>query len=104
MFDGFARCDQIDALERQRKILAARHDPNDFIEYTMKGEGGQSLVQEPGHREWQDIWTAKERAIILGPVGCGKTSQIRGRLLWEIGRDPDDTRIAYISETQGHPK
>lgn len=32
------------------------------------------------------------------------TTQLRGRLLWEIGKDPDDTRVAYVSATQGHPK
>lgn len=104
-FDGFSdREDLIDCYEQSQMIQAAYDDPNAFIEYTMKGEGGLPLVQEAGHREWQEIWTHEEKSVILGPVGTGKSSQLRARLLWEIGRDPNDTRIAYISATQGHPK
>lgn len=32
------------------------------------------------------------------------STQLRLRLIWEIGRDPEDIRIAYVSATQGHPK
>ncbi len=94
----------MDAWERAQAIERARNNPNDFVEFIMRGEGGAYIRQEDGHREWQDIWSAVEKSVILGPVGCGKTSQIRARLIWEIGRDPEDTRIAYISATQGHPK
>lgn len=105
-FDGFAaeRDDLLDAFERQEQIEAARRCPNAFIEYVAKGDGGEYIRQEDGHREWQAIWTEYDKSIILGPVGTGKTSQLRYRLIWEIGRDPEDTRIAYVSNTQAHPK
>lgn len=105
-FDG-ATCereDLLDAWERQERILAARANPNDFVEYTTKGDGGEYITQEAGHREWQDIWSRYEKSVILGPVGTGKTTQLRKRLIWEIGHDPEDTRIAYVSNTQQHPK
>jgi hypothetical protein len=105
-FDGFSwdREALVDCYEQQQQVLAAREDPNAFIEYTMRGEGGLQLQQEAGHREWQAIWTREEKSVILASVGTGKTTQLRGRLIYEIGKDPDDTRIAYISATQGHPK
>lgn len=105
-FDGFA-CDYEDALdayERAERIEAARRDPNSFVEYTVIGDGGAPIVQEPGHREWQAIWTEHEKSVLLGPVGTGKTTQLRSRLIWEIGHDPEDTRIAYVSQTQSHPR
>ena len=82
-FDGFA-CDYEDALdayERAERIEAARRDPNSFVEYTVLGDGGAPIVQEPGHREWQAIWTEHEKSVILGPVGTGKTTLLRSRLL-----------------------
>lgn len=105
-FDGLtdAHEAELDAYERALQIDAARRDPDAFIEYVFRGEGGRPLRQEPGHREWQQIWSDYEKSVILGPVGCGKSTQLRGRLLWEIGQDPDDTRIAFVSATQGHPK
>jgi hypothetical protein len=95
---------ELDIYERQETILAARRDPNAFIEYVMKGEGNARIVQEAGHREWQDIWTRYDKSVVLGSVGTGKTTQLRGRLIYEIGRDPEDTRVAYVSATQSHPK
>ena len=32
------------------------------------------------------------------------TTQVRGRLLFEIGKDPDRTFIAYVSASEDHPK
>lgn len=95
---------ELDAYERSLQIEAARRDPNAFIEYVFRGDGARPLRQEQGHREWQQIWSDYEKSVILGPVGCGKSTQLRGRLLWEMGQDPDDTRIAFVSATQGHPK
>lgn len=95
---------ELDIYERSEAVIAARRDPNACIEYIFRGEGGQRLRQEAGHIEWQRIWTERERAVILGPIGTGKTTQIRGRLIFEMGNDPEDTRIAYVSATQSHPK
>ena len=72
-FDGVPNVElELDVFERQEQIHAARKDPNAFIEYVFRGEGGRRLKQERGHIEWQRIWSEKERSVILGPVGCGK--------------------------------
>lgn len=41
--------------------------------------------------------------MVLGPVFHGKSVQLRWRLLWEIGRNPN-IRIAFLSATERHPK
>lgn len=103
-FDPVPGAYELDIYDRSEQIQLARRDPNAFIEYVFRGEGGQRLRQEKGHREWQEIWSRYDRSVILGPIGCGKTTQIRGRLIHEIGSDPEDTRIAWVSATQAHPK
>ena len=103
-FDPVPHERELDIYDRTEQILLARRDPNAFIEYVFRGEGGRRLLQEQGHIEWQKIWSQYERSVILGPIGCGKTTQARGRLIWEMGQDPEDTRIAYVSATQAHPK
>lgn len=92
-----------DVANFKQSILEAREDPNAFIEFVGDGSGS-AIYQEDAHRDWQDIWTRRDKSVILGPVGCGKTVQLRMRLLWEIGRNPDHTRIAYISQSEDHPK
>lgn len=103
-FDAVPFERELDIYDRTEQVLLARKDPNAFIEYVFRGEGGRRLQQERGHREWQAIWSRYERSVILGPVGCGKSTQARGRLIWEMGNDPEDTRIAFVSATQAHPK
>ena len=92
-----------DAANMKQSILAAREDPNAFIEYVGDGSDGK-IHQEEAHREWQDAITDNEKTVLLGPVGSGKSSQVRLRLIWEIGKDPENVRIAYISQSEDHPK
>lgn len=82
---------------RMLQIERARNDPNAFIEYVFGNP------QEDCHRRWQDLWTEYRRSVLLAPTGSGKTTQLRGRLLWELGCDPDE-RFLYLSSTEDHPK
>ena len=81
----------------------ARHDVNAFCEFIGEGPGGARLRQDPVHREWQDLWEKNRRSVLLAPVGHGKTTQLRHRLLWRIGQNPN-LQIAYVSATERHPK
>jgi len=92
---GFAR--------RLQRIEEARANPDAFVEFCAEVVGGTLAKQDPVHSEWQRIWTMFDRAIILAPVGHGKSTQLVWRLLWELGHNPD-LKIAIISATQGHPK
>lgn len=85
------------------QLELARNDPNEFVRYIGVVQGGARPKQGDIHREWQDIWTRHPRSVLLGPVFHGKTVQLRWRLLWEMGRNPN-IRIAYLSATERHPK
>jgi hypothetical protein len=82
---------------RMLQIERARNDPNAFIEYVF------GFPQEDCHRRWQDLWDTHQKSVLLAPTGSGKTTQIRGRLLHEWGRDQCMTAI-YLSATEDHPK
>jgi hypothetical protein len=82
---------------RLRQIECARNDPNAFIEYVF------DVPQEDCHRRWQELWDNNQKSVLLAPTGSGKTTQIRGRLLHEWGRDPS-MRVLYVSATEEHPK
>lgn len=82
---------------------AAREDVDAFIEFIGEGPGGVRMRQESVHRSWQQLWSGHRRSVLLAPVGHGKTTQLRHRLLWMIGRNPN-IQIAYVSATERHPK
>ena len=81
----------------------AGEDVNAFIEFTLMGPGGRRARQDPAHERWQEHWDKYQSSVLLAPVGTGKTSALRSRLLHMIGRDPN-IQIAYISATERHPK
>lgn len=89
---------------RKRQVEAARAgDVNAFCELIGEVPGGKRLQQDPVHIEWQAFWDRNPRSVLLAPVGHGKTSQVRHRLLHKIGRNRN-IQIAYISATERHPK
>jgi len=94
---------QYDVAHWKEQVREARRCPNAFIEYVGDGTG-KTITQEAAHREWQDQITREDYLVLLGPVGTGKSTQVRGRLLYEIGREPDTTAIGYISQSEGLPK
>lgn len=93
------------------RIEKARTDVNAYIEYTTRvppkdfdsGQGERWARQDPVHVEWQAIWSKHRRAVILGPVGTAKSTQLRKRLEHEIGRN-HNILISYISGSELLPK
>lgn len=92
---------------RDLHLLQARGEPvpeglrsgaDCFIEYAIPHE----LTNEPiengqHHLDWHDHLSSNRFAVILAPVGHGKTQQIAvGRVLYELGRNPN-LRIGLIS-------
>lgn len=61
---------------------AARESPVDFAE-RMLGP------LDEAHREWHRIWSDYRQSVILVPIGCGMTSQLRERATWEANNNPD---------------
>lgn len=83
----------------EAQVRRARIDPNAFIEYVMEDDrSGKPLKQGDMHRDFQNKMSEHEHLLFLGPRGHGKSSQVIGRVLWEIGRNPN-LRIKIISNT-----
>lgn len=77
------------AQQEQRAIAEARRDPNAFNEYVLIDPTGQRIEQSGCHVELQDFFTAHRRAMALIHRDSGKTTQIVGRMLFELGRNPE---------------
>jgi len=88
------------ALQRLRaaRLARARSDPNAFIEYVMGDPGALPLRQAWFHEEWQAAIDEYCRVQIVAPRNSGKTTQVVGRAIWELGRDPD-IRIKIVCAT-----
>lgn len=73
------------------QVRKAREDVNAFIEYVFEVEQGQI------HREWHSLIDdpSSTRTVIIAPRNHGKTTQISGRCLWEVGRNPE-LRVKYV--------
>ncbi len=89
----------------QRELFRRRlrTDPNAFIEYAFETEKGEPMKQAWFHLEWQDLLTHNEDCIIIGPRGHGKTSQIIGRIIWELGKDPN-LRVKIVCQSDNKAK
>jgi len=79
----------------QRLLQECREDCNTFLEYTLKDEKtGAGVEQGEIHRLMQDFidhcWSNdKNDILIMAPFGHGKSVQVIGRCLFELGNNPD---------------
>lgn len=77
----------------------ARRDPDVFVETCLTDPQGRLLRQAPLHRELQRFLTDHPRALAELPRDHGKSTQVCGRILWELGRDPSlRVKIVCASE------
>lgn len=85
--------------------IKAREDPVLFNAYVLRDEfTGQRIQLAPMHAQWQDIVSTLDRAIIIGHLESGKSNQITiGRVLWELGKNPE-LRIIILSNTSTQAK
>jgi predicted phage terminase large subunit-like protein len=117
----FLRQSKLDPVTRAKwyrdLIMKARQDPNVFIELVMDNTWGIEkrqtfLKQSWFHEELQRLLNygrkghynssvvAKHKSILIAfPRGAGKTTQIIGRILWELGNNPN-LRIKLVAETR----
>jgi phage terminase large subunit-like protein len=75
-----------------------RDDPNEFIPFLFSLPDGRPFRQAAVHREMQDFLTAHSRALVELPRDHGKTTQLCGRLLWELARAPG-LRVKVVCAT-----
>lgn len=80
-------------------VLRAREDPNAFTEYIMTDERtGKRFTQGEIHRTMHRLWSGHARCAIVKAREHGGSAQLRARILWEIGKNPN-IRIKYVSAT-----
>jgi predicted phage terminase large subunit-like protein len=70
------------------KVQEAKADPNHFIEFCFTDPSGTPIRQAKVHRELQDFLSAHRQALVELPRDHGKSTQVCGRILWELGRRP----------------
>lgn len=65
-----------------------RKDPNDFIPFVFSSSLHNVWVQAAIHRQLQTFLSTHRRALVELPRDHGKTSQICGRILFELALNP----------------
>lgn len=109
-----------DVRSRERSIEAAqtlgpalaklaevsRDDPAVFCQFVLRDEStGLPIQLAPIHEEWHDHLTAHDRVVIFSATELGKTSQVSvGRVLWEIGTNPNIRVLVLSSSSSGAKK
>ena len=93
-----------DAILHPLQIRCCWEDVNAFIEYVfVDAETGKCVEQQDFHKEWQVLITKNDRVMIVAPRGHGKTVQIIGRVIWELGHNPN-LRIKIIAAADDKAK
>lgn len=81
------------------EALAARRDPCQFIRYCFVDGSGQPLEPAGIHRELQAFLSQHRHALIELPRDHGKSTQVCGRILWELGHNPN-LRVKIVCATE----
>lgn len=85
-------------LSLQHRIAASRRGPNEFIEFCFADPTGRAMRQAPFHRDLQQFLTGHRKALIELPRDHGKSTQVCGRILWELGHRPG-LRVKLVCST-----
>ena len=80
------------------RLSRAATDPDLFLSTCLTDPQGRLLDQAPVHRELQTFLSAHPKAVIELPRDHGKSVQVCGRVLWELGRDPS-LRVKLVCAT-----
>jgi phage terminase large subunit-like protein len=87
------------ALAKLRAYLPLmQRDINAFLPFVFNNLSAAPFVQADLHRELQRFLDDHPRALIELPRDHGKTTQICGRILWELGRNPT-LRVKVVCAT-----
>lgn len=89
-------------LEDELQVRAARRDSVAFIEYCLTDDRtGITLKLCPMHIEWQRLMGEQKNLVLLGPREHGKSTNLVGRVLWELGRNPN-IRVKIVSNNSSN--
>lgn len=86
----------------EETLEEARRDPAAFNAFVLRdAETGNSVANAPHHIDFQRVLSdpANARCVILAFAESGKTTSISvGRVLWELGHNPN-LRIGILCES-----
>lgn len=86
------------------RVRTARENFGAFMEYCFFDETTRAPYRQQWfHDEWSTAWDTSNRCIVIAPRDSGKTSQIVGRVIWELGRNPN-LRIKVACAADGRAK
>lgn len=89
---------------RARQVAKARESSSAFMEYCFVEEGGGAPYQQQWfHDEWHRAWDTHQRVLVIAPRDHAKTSNVVGRVIWELGRNPN-LRIKIVCASDGRAK
>jgi predicted phage terminase large subunit-like protein len=82
----------------------ARTNPNAFMEYCFSDtRSGIPFVQQWFHEEWHHAIDTESRVLIVAPRSHGKTAQLVGRTIYDLGCNPG-LRIKIFCANDGRAK
>src|SRR5262249_36957626 len=77
----------------------ARTDPAPFIRHCLGDSRGEPVELAEVHCQLQDFLSEHPMALVELPRDHGKSFQVCGRILWELGRNPA-LRVKVICATE----
>lgn len=78
--------------------LRARTDPGTFLRLCFTDSHGEPIRQACVHDDLQDFLSRHPKALIELPRDHGKSFQVCGRIVWELGRNPS-LRVKVVCAT-----
>ncbi len=81
-----------------RRLREARVSPSEFVEFCFTDAAGKPVRQGDVHRELQAFLTATRRGLVELPRDHGKSVQVCGRVVWELGHNPG-LRVKLVCAT-----
>ncbi len=89
---------------RSRQIERARESASAFMEYCFVDESnGKPYQQQWFHDEWHKAWDRHQRVMVIAPRDHAKTSNVVGRVIWELGKNPN-LRVKVVCASDGRAK
>src|SRR5687768_15868723 len=82
----------------RRDVRAARHDPAAFLELCCATPDGRAVRQAAVHRALQRFLSDHRKALVELPRDHGKSTQVCGRVVWELGLRPG-LRVKLVCAT-----
>jgi predicted phage terminase large subunit-like protein len=89
---------------RQASVMIARQYFPAFMQYAFYDyDNRRSFEQQWFHDDWSAAMDRYKRLLIVAPRNHGKTTQIVGRTIWELGKDTN-LRIKIVCAADGRAK